>query len=233
MNILPNIEIRGLGLYLKEHNTIVVSDLQLGYEEDMVSKGILLPKFQFQDIKKQFKKILVGKNFSKIIINGDFKHEFGRINNQEWREAIRFMDILAKKCDELIFIKGNHDLMLGPIAEKRNIKIMDSLLLGDVFLVHGDKLIEIPKKAKTIVIGHEHPALSLRKHTRVEKYKCFLKGKYEGKNLIVLPSMNQITTGTDVLNEKIMSPYLSKKMDDFEAYVIEDKIYYFGKLLRI
>ena len=229
MDILQGIEIRGLALYIKKYGALVVSDLQIGYEGNLVSKGIFLPKFQFKDIIEQFEALL-DRKYSKIIINGDFKHELGRVSEQEWRESLRLIDYLKKNCDELIIIRGNHDSFLEPILKKRDMVLVNNYLLGDIFFVHGDKLVDIPKKTKAIIIGHEHPALSLKKDGRVEKYKCFLKGKYKGKEIIVLPSFNKLTTGSDVLSEKIMSPFIDEKLKGFEAFVVEDEIYHFGKV---
>lgn len=92
------------------------------------------------------------------------------------------------------------------------------------------------KKSKIIIIGHEHPSIGLQEGNRVEKYKCFLKGKYKDKTLIVMPSMNQLTEGTDVLTERLLSPYLKEKnshtnINSFETWIVEgNEVFYFGKL---
>ncbi|MGM5485071.1 MAG: metallophosphoesterase [Nanobdellota archaeon] len=229
MEILPKMFIVDIGLYLKEHDALVITDLQLGYEGQMLSAGIFVPKFQLKDMKERLKKIIKLVKPSKIIINGDFKHEFGRISREEWKESLDMIDFLEKNSEELILIEGNHDNIFEPIARKRKLEIKKELLLGSIFLTHGDKEKPIPEEAKTIVIGHEHPALALRKMERVEKFKCFLKGRYNRYDLIVLPSFNPSTTGSDILSEKIMSPYI-KDLDNFQVYAVEDKIYPFGKV---
>lgn len=177
----------------------------------------------------------INKNNNKIntiIINGDIKHEFGKISEQEWREALKIIDLLQKNCDKLILIKGNHDTILGPIAHKKGIEIVTHYKINDIYICHGHK---IPMdadfaKSKTIIIGHEHPAVSLKQGSRSELFKCFLKGKYERKNLIVMPSLNLVTEGTDILRESLLSPFLQKDLKNFEAYLIADEVYYFGKL---
>jgi len=82
---------------------------------------------------------------------------------------------------------------------------------------------------RTIIIAHEHPAVSLKEDMRIEKFKCFLKGKWKRKNLIVQPSFLQVTEGTDILKEKLLSPFLTN-INNFEIFVIEDKVYRFGKV---
>ena len=45
-----------------------------------------------------------------------------------------------------------------------------------------------------------------------------------------MPSFNPIYTGVDILKEKTLSPFLKQDLNDFEVYVIEDKVYCFGKI---
>ena len=233
MKILPNMAIADLSLYFD--STLVIADVHIGYEEVLNKRGILLPRTQFEEMAKRLGKIfgrLKNRKIERVIINGDLKHEFGTISEQEWRNTLKFLDLLAKRCKEIILVKGNHDTILGPIAKKRNVKIMESVIVGNVLIAHGDKIPgkEILNKASVILIGHEHPAISLKKGPRIETYKCFLKGKYKGKNLIVQPSFNTLAEGTDILKDKILSPFLDQNLDNFEVYVVEDKVYNFGRL---
>ena len=260
MEILPNIEIVDLALYFE--GTLVISDVHIGYEEALNKQGVLVPRLQFEEMANRMNHIfelLKNKKIEKIIINGDLKHEFGTISEQEWRNTLKFLDLLAKHCKEIILIKGNHDTILGPIAKKRNVRVLDYLIVesltsnsnnektslikkslkkimksnkNKVLIAHGDKVLDI-KNYGTIIIGHEHPAVSLKEGPRVEQYKCFLKGKYKGKNLIVQPSFNSIIEGTDILRDEILSPFLQQNLDNFYVYVVEDKVYEFGKLKNL
>ena len=231
MKILPKMGIVDLALYFD--SMLVITDIHIGYEEALNKQGVLVPRLQFEDMVKRMGSIfraLKGKKIQRIIVNGDLKHEFGTISEQEWRNTLKFIDLLAKHCNEIILIKGNHDTILCPIAKKRNVRIVDSFAAGKVLIVHGDRIPNDLKSCDTIVIGHEHPAVSLKEGPRIEQFKCFLKGKYKGKNLIVQPSFNAIVEGTDILKDKILSPFLKHNLDNFEVYIVEDKVYGFGKL---
>ena len=235
MRIIGNIEAIGLALYFD--SVLVISDVHIGYEEVLNKQGVLVPRVQYEDISNSMKSIfnkLEGKKIDKMIVNGDLKHEFGAISEQEWRNTLKFIDLLSKYCKEIILIKGNHDTILGPIAKKRNVRIADSIIIGKALITHGDKLPdkETLRKADTIIIGHEHPAVSLKDGPRIETYECFLKGRFKGKNLIVQPSFNNLIEGTDILKHKILSPFLDQNLDNFEVFVVEDKVYDFGKLKR-
>ena len=230
MKINKNIELIDLAVLVDK--TLIISDVHIGFEEYLNAKGILVPRFHFKDTIKKldelFDKLKKRKiKIERIIVNGDLKHEFGTISRQEWKETLEILDYFSSKAKEIVLIKGNHDNILGPIAKKKNLQIMDSYSIGGILIIHGNKKIKIPKEIKTLIIGHEHPAITIRDKTKYEKYKCFLLGKYERKTLLVMPSFNTLLEGTDILKEKLLSPFLHD-ISKFKAYVVADKIYDFG-----
>lgn len=230
MLIHKNIEIHDLGLFITDKKILVFCDTQIGFEESLNKKGILIPRFQIKDMISRIETVIKKTSPETIIINGDIKHEFGVISKTEWRYTLKLIDFLSKYA-ELILVKGNHDKTLGPIADKKNIKIVEYFKSGDIYLCHGHFIPEDSdfKKAKIIIIGHEHPAITLREGSRKETFKCFLKGKYEEKILIVQPSSNLVTEGSDVLSQKHLSPFL-ENIDNFEVFVVSDEILDFGNI---
>ncbi|MFH1332109.1 MAG: metallophosphoesterase [archaeon] len=232
MEIVPGLEIRDLALYLKKDRILVLSDFHIGFEEALNKEGVLIPRFQFEEILGRLKNILEGLDLKKIIVLGDLKHEFGTISETEWRNTLQLLDFLTKYCKDVILVKGNHDTILGPIAAKRNIKVKRFVKVGGFYFCHGHF---IPKSidAKVIIIGHEHPAVGLKKDSRVEVFKCFLKGRWQDKVLVVMPSFNLVTEGTDVLKEEILSPFLAQNLSKFEVFIVSDKVYYFGQIKNL
>jgi len=242
MEIMKDLEIVNLALYIKRLNSLVIGDVHIGYEEELNKRGVLIPRFHFRDVVaaaanifKLLQPLLKQSNQKKlnqIIINGDLKHGFGSISDQEWREVLKFIDLLAANCEKIVLIKGNHDIILAPIAKKRNIELVEDYSSDGFFICHGHQIPEKAafKKAKTVIIGNEHPAVSIKEGARTETFKCFLKGKFRGKRLVVMPSFNPITIGTDVLKEKFISPFLKTSINNFEVFVAADKTYYFGKI---
>lgn len=228
-NITKNIEIRDLALYLKKEKSIIITDLQLGYEENLLKRGVLVPFNHLKDLKERLDQILKNLSPEKIIINGDLKHEFGKISKQEWKEVSEIIDFLFKYTKKLIIVKGNHDVILEPITKKKNIEIVENCIIGDILITHGHDIPEIPKNIKTIIIGHEHPAVSISEDDVKEIYKCYLKGKYRNKILIVQPSSFLLNEGTDILNYEPNSPFI-KSFDNFEVWAVADKTYYFGRV---
>ena len=183
MELLKGIHAVDLAIYVQEYRTLIISDLHIGYEEALRKQGILIPKFHFRDLVKRLENIFAQlsrekKDVEAIIINGDLKHEFGSISEEEWRNTLKLLDWLIRKSGKLILVKGNHDKTLGPIAEKRSVQLAESVLLGETMIVHGDREVEVPQTVKNIIIGHDHPAITITDGVRAETYKCFLVGKH-------------------------------------------------------
>ncbi len=258
MELFKNI--RAIDLALLIDDALVISDVHIGFEEALNKQGMLVPRDHFPQLIKRMEGIFPqvqntmantaksnkrknnenerkNNKLKNIIINGDLKHEFGRISEQEWRHTLKFLDFLGRHCEKVILVKGNHDKILEPIANKRNLEIHDYVQMrdGDVLICHGDKLPpeEPLKKAKLIIIGHEHPSVALRQGPRMEKYKCFFVGSYKKKKLIVLPSLNLLTEGSALMHDNVLSPFLRQKLDDFDVFIVEDRVYAFGKLGKL
>ncbi len=235
MQISKGIQIKDLALFIENSKTLILGDIHLGYEEALNKQGIMVPRFQFKDIMEKVEKIINEVKPSTIILNGDIKHEFGHISEQEWRDILQLIDYLNKNCSELVLVKGNHDKITKVIAAKRDMETVDHYSVDGIYVCHGDFIptdLEF-HSSKLVVIGHEHPAVSLKEGERVEKYKCFLKGKYNDKELIVMPSLNPLTEGTDILQEEILSPFLEQDLGSFEVFIVSDEVYQFGKLKEL
>ncbi len=205
-----------------KEKVLVIGDIHIGYEEELNIKGLMIPRFNFNDLKERISKIL--DDVETVVINGDIKHKFGGIMNTEWKNVREFLKIFEDK--KIILVQGNHDRILKPIIKE--MELVDYYKVGDVLICHGDEIKDVD--SKVVIIGHEHCAIGLKENVRFEKYKCFIKGKYKRKVLIAMPSYNLLAIGTDVLRDDKLSPYLQGNLDKFEVFVVSDKVYDFGKL---
>ncbi len=231
MEITKNIQLIETSLWLEQEKILIINDLHLGYEEALQHKGVFVPRFQLKEIVTSLGRIFTQVTPDKIIINGDLKHEFGKVLRQEWSEVLQLIDFLLQHCKEVIIIKGNHDPIIQPIAEKRRTKVVGEYRINDTLVIHGDELVETD--AKKIIIGHEHPAITIREGSKWEKYKCFLRGKWKRKELIAVPSFNPLLEGTDILKEQMLSPFLTK-VDLFDVFVVsKGEIFNFGTAREI
>lgn len=231
VEILKGIEILDLALYLKKYKTLIISDLHLGIEDSLIDQGILIPKNQFKIIKNKVDNLLRIRVVKTIVLNGDIKHELSRINKQEWED----IDLLLNSFNKLkiALILGNHDIIMMNILKNKGHYAERFIEFGDIVILHGDRIpLEVYNK-KVIIIGHEHPSIILTEGAKSEKFKCFLRGKWKEKTLIVMPSFNPLTEGTNVLNSKFLSPFIESDIKNFNVYIVGDKIYNFGKIRNL
>jgi uncharacterized protein len=219
----------GLSLYCEREDALVFSDTHLGYEGHLNRQGVLIPRFQYKEIKEHISKALELVNPGRVIINGDLKHEFGGMRFQEQYEVKDLLDMLEPF--DVTIVRGNHDTIRGPLRGFERVKIVDKLLLGTTLFVHGHSIPNDAHDADTIVIGHEHPCIGLEESGRTETVKAFLVGGWRGRDLIVMPSLNYVSHGTDMLRNKTISPFLRQDISEFRVFAVEDwKTMEFGKI---
>lgn len=256
--LTDHIKIIDLAIEINDNNDkyLVISDLHIGYEYALNKQGFMIPKFQFKKIINRLKSIISNSDANKIIINGDLKHEFGKISKQEWKETEEFIEFLDEHFEEIIIIKGNHDNFTEFILKQHNLDIYDDYSIditnnleekpnSNILILHGHQLNkeikkEIIENYTYVIIGHEHPSIGIRNGKRVEKVKCFLKGIFNSKtydeiNMIVTPSFNFLGEGSDILVEKTFSPFLKESdVNEFEVLAVEEgEIFNFGKIKDI
>ena len=183
---------------------LVIGDLHLGYEEVLNEAGVFVTREMFKNMIDYFNRVFseVG-NVDYVVLLGDIKHNFGRILRQEWSDVIKLFKYLEKKLNmdgEVIVIKGNHDIILEPIIRKgAGVRLLDYFIVGRYCFVHGDKEYNemTNREIRYWIMGHGHPAIKLSDGIKVEKYKCFLIGKYKGKEIIIVPSFLEYNEGSD------------------------------------
>jgi putative SbcD/Mre11-related phosphoesterase len=181
-----------------------------------------------------------GFKIKKIVFLGDIKHSF----SYEWREKNYFNEIIAflKNYIEdknIILIKGNHDTIDYSFSDR----LQDYYIDEEIAFTHGHELFMeiLDKKVKTIVIGHLHPSIILsdKQNIKREKYKCFLIGKFNKKEIIIMPSFLGTIEGTTVNSleyeyEDYFSIIPRKTLMTFEVFVVGDKeVYDFGKVSEL
>ena len=256
--IKPGIKIVGLSLHIVD--TLIIGDIHLGFERYLQKTGYVIAGFQYPDTIGYLGKIFLKLKFlglpaKTIIINGDLEHEFGTISSVEWRDTLNFLEFISRNFENIVLVKGNHDTILQPIIEfsknkrkrsgtdiKNEIQIMDYVIIDDAMIIHGHKIpgdikfTDDFKKIKTIIIGHVHPAISLRDDMRQERLKSYLLGKFRDKDLIIIPALNTLSEGSDILVENYdekFSPFTSDSgFEKFEIFAVDresaDEVMRFG-----
>ncbi len=244
-------------LEIENKEILVVGDIHIGEEEYGIQIKSILDKFErvFDVIGSG------GIEIDEIVLLGDIKHDFSGVSYSEKRDIYRLIDYLEKKVRKIVIIKGNHDNYLISVLRGRGIGLLDCYSVGNVVFLHGDRGVEeclnrclnsVSTRVKSstdistngqtdnstglIVMGHLHPAISLKDEYKKEKYKCFLRGQWKKCKVIVVPSFSEYGIGFDLRllkNDDSRSFISGKDLKNFEIVVydsLEGKEYEFGKL---
>lgn len=206
---------------IKIKNSIIIADLHIGYEESMAKEGVYLPK-AFRQMVDSVVALLKEERPKRLIINGDLKHSFIPLKREKL-ELRAFFERTLPLVEEVVVVRGNHDVGIGWIREL-GVEVVDELEVGGWKIVHGHKLVE----GERFIIGHEHPAIRLRDEVgALIKVPIFL----VGETLIVLPAFSPWAYGNDILRE-IVSPFLKDaSLFNLKVFVPLDKeLLDFGKL---
>ncbi|MFA5019936.1 MAG: metallophosphoesterase [Candidatus Pacearchaeota archaeon] len=226
-------------VYFPSEKILALGDMHLGYESMFRESGSLIPAVQEKQTEEDLKKIFSQlkkekKPVEKVVFLGDVKHFFSYQKHEKnlFLELLLLIDNYVPR-DNIIILKGNHE-KFAEIADK---KLIDYYIQGDIAFIHGDFLFKeaLDKKIKFVVMGHLHPAVSLKDKSGVksEKYKCYLTGKYKDKMFIILPSFMPIIEGTSV-NEYLSDSHCAVPVNSLKEFVVhaigENNVYDFGKL---
>lgn len=212
---------------LEDSNEAIIADLHIGYESAMRLEGVTIPTYQKNVIKERIEKIVEVYEPYRIIVNGDFKHEFGRNLKQEWNEVMELLEFMKERSN-VILIRGNHDNFLKTIASKMGVDVLPYYKKGKINVFHGH--FDMP--SDFYIIAHEHPSITIRdKIGAVAKLPCFL----VGEDIIVMPAISPLAAGNDVIStmpDEYLTPVLRRKdVDSMEVYAInENQLLYFSKL---
>lgn len=209
---------------LIDKKVLVIGDLHLGYGETLRKSGFMVPTTVYQTIFEELQAIFsrTGK-VETIVILGDLKHAIGTILYEERKEINAIVSLCHSYAQNVVVVKGNHDVLLEPLVREMEIMLVDYYQWESYVFIHGDRDFEVlyEKDVKTWIMGHFHPALALQEGIKIEKYKCFLQGMYKKKEVIIVPSFFPGNEGTDVREQMVRSPW-SFVFDKFRVHVVAE-----------
>lgn len=244
IKLAADLELVDLALYVESSRSLALADPHLGYERALSEAGVLVPRSHLKHIEQRLRRIFdqlkPSSKLDTLIINGDLRHQFGPLSYQERIETEKLLEFFTNFAAQIIIVRGNHDPNLAFLTKAFDkVEITRHYEQGHHLFMHGDELPpRIPDHIETVVIGHEHPAVSLRDPItgRVETYKCFLAGSFQSRRLLVQPSFNLLVKGGDLTKERAISPFIDEAhLGELEVFVVSDdgRVYDFGKLKQL
>jgi uncharacterized protein len=208
--------------YIKRRRYLVISDLHIGFESHIYTRGIAFDeKIFFDEMIQELSDLIKSNKAQAVILLGDLKSTVGSISRQEWQKIPRFFKLLSEITD-IYFVPGNHDSNIRFLMPE-NINVMSSkgMVLDDTLLVHGHTMPTIARSyIKKIIMGHIHPVFlrhnSVINGQRVWIYLKIIKEAIfpttQGTlDLVILPAFNRYLYA---INErrytKSISPIIDK-----------------------
>jgi putative SbcD/Mre11-related phosphoesterase len=188
-------------VYLPRSDALVLADLHLGRSR---TSNVSLPLPERAAILGRLEALLGAFDPATVAVAGDVCHSFSTIPEgvAETLDALR--ECVGTAGADLLLVEGNHDAMLGSLAEPTS----EHRLADGTLVCHGH---EHPGDANRYVIGHEHPAIEIEGR----RHPCVLwgEGVYRGSDVLALPAFTDLAAGTTVNGRRgrdTQSPLLSR-----------------------
>jgi putative SbcD/Mre11-related phosphoesterase len=185
-------------VYLQREQILAVADLHLGYTWAHRYNGQLLPVHTPDDVVARLADLCSQYKPGRLAILGDIVHQAVPVDEVR-QEISSLFETLGKFC-ALDLILGNHDRDLEKFAGRSDLKFLSYLETENLFLTHGNGRALSPA-GKRIVMGHEHPAISLGDGIKSARFPCFV----EGENVLLLPAFSHWSAGTNVRAGRFLS----------------------------
>ena len=143
--------------------TLVISDLHIGWEIPLVDEGIHVPS-QTGRLLRKLKGIIASEKPDRLLVLGDVKHTFSKIETEEWRDVPMFFEEICKLVTRVQVVPGNHDGDIEALLPE-SVEVLPSrgVIIGDVGFFHGHTwpFLEM-LNCRNLVIGHVHPVVTFR-----------------------------------------------------------------------
>ncbi len=205
----------------------MVSDLHIGLEAELDSKGVTLRPNLVEEMTTEIAGLAWSQGAGGIILLGDIKHKVGTISKQDWDDIPTFMKKLSSSS-EIYLVPGNHDGNIRHLVPPAiNVISSKGMTLEDTLLVHGHSM---PTDARAhvnrIVMGHLHPVFLKQGsvvngervwiYIQVKKEVLFSeKGTIE---IVIVPSFNPYLYAMAPRSyRKSISPIITRVMERKDA----------------
>jgi putative SbcD/Mre11-related phosphoesterase len=189
-------------VFLEKENTLAVADLHLGYTWAHRFNGQMLPLHKADFLQERIADLLQSYKPTRVVLLGDILHQAVPITAVE-KDFTELVHLITGSAS-LTLIRGNHDKKLAAFIKncRLPVQVEPHASSGDVLFIHGDTTPESIEQFKLILMGHEHPAISLGDGVSTSaKFPCFLLSD----GLIVLPAFCFYSSGTAFRSYPFMS----------------------------
>lgn len=200
--------------------SLVISDSHVGVELELQGKGVEVSNFELE--ARRLNKLLKQTKCNRIIVLGDFKHDYYGFKNKEFWVLKKFLRLLD--CKDVTVVKGNHDSELESFKEVKVIEAKGLLLEAEgkkygLFHGHAMPSKEILGEADVFLLGNAHPTVEIREGENfVYSFPVWLVGKTKanaklglpaGRKWVLFPAFGSLAGGIPVNKDKRLGPFLA------------------------
>lgn len=184
--------------YLEREGVLCVSDLHLGYAWAHRYHGQLMPVHAPEQLLERLLELCREYEPNTFAFLGDIVHQAVPVSAIR-DELAALVAGLKSKCG-VQMILGNHDRKLRELMWGE-LEFIESYEAGPYLLIHGNESARGRQDA-FIIMGHEHPAISLGDGVSSAKFPCFM----VSANVLILPAFSNWAAGSDIRHHEFMSP---------------------------
>lgn len=204
---------------------LVISDLHIGWEIDLIDKGIYIPS-QVARIQTKLFNIIDEVDPTQVIILGDVKQSIPKISLEEWRSVPYFFENIQKATNNLSVILGNHDGNLTPLTPP-TVKILSArgIVVGKktrIGLFHGHAWPspQVLSSSKVLIMGHIHPVVMFKDKIGLWMVRqVWVKAKCDGNKLAVA-YLKYLNIKANKNANKVLKEKLGVKISDTELIIM-------------
>ncbi len=170
--------------------TLIVSDLHFEKGSSFAARGVPLPPYDTRATLERLEAAMSQRRPARLISLGDTFHDRtldARMAAEDWR----WLADLVARCEEWVWITGNHDP-----EPPRALGGRGAHELRDAELVFRHEPVAGPEAGEAVgeVAGHLHPCARVSASGRAVRRKCFV----ADENRLILPSLGAFTGGLNV-----------------------------------
>lgn len=140
-----------LALFHRAERWLAVADVHFGYELSQRAAGALFPLWGMDSVEARLDALLDDYRPARLIIAGDFVHD------RTAREPALALLRRLRTRGEVVLVAGNHDRRAFTAAEMQPCYVTEQFCFQ-----HGDHAPPPEAAGRRLVIGHHHPAGTLR-----------------------------------------------------------------------
>src|SRR5687768_8499589 len=162
-------------VYLEAERILCVADLHLGYAWAHRFSGQLMPLCGEENLLARLSDLCSFYKPAHLAVLGDIVHQAVPVA-EVTQELTSLFDGLREICG-LKLILGNHDKKLKKLATAvADLEFIPQFETDKFLLTHGNTPASAPE-GKFVLMGHEHPSISLGDGIRSAKFPCFMVSK--------------------------------------------------------